>query len=110
MVLTWSAMKVVVYIILMRTLVWNLIFIAKAQYSSVDQLSPVCCGADIATDSNEAFELFRRQRASSMPVQPMRTLKSITQPSATRNGHVLHPRNGHKNWSRTVFNLIPTKR
>ena len=52
--------EVVVYIILMRTLVWNLIFIAKAQYSSVDQLSPVCCGADIATDSNEAFELFRR--------------------------------------------------
>ena len=26
--------------------------------STVDQLSPVCCGA--ATDSNEAFELFRR--------------------------------------------------
>ena len=60
MVLTWSAMKVAVYIILMQTLVQNLIFIAKARYLSVDHLSPLGGGAGIATDSNEACELFRR--------------------------------------------------
>ena len=97
MVLTWSAMKIAVYIIFMQTLVSNLIFIAKIRYSSVDQHSPVGCGAGIATDSNELHDLFKRQCSLIVSVRSMCTLQTIMQPCATRRIHILAPYNGHKN-------------